>query len=202
MAKVQAARQRAIETSRQVEYVLGCVPLRYDHTQLDRVLGCLIGGAVGDAFGYTIEFQRLADILQQYGRAGLQEPVFQGGRLVVSDDTQMTLFTAQALTGACDNGTLLNTEHIIHAVNMAYLEWLRTQRSPFSALQTQNSLLHYRELWAARAPGNTCLSALSAGGGGSPEQPMNNSKATPNNSRIGCDRGCTPARIGDSGAVG
>jgi ADP-ribosyl-[dinitrogen reductase] hydrolase len=49
VAKVRSARPGAIETSRQEEYVLACAPLPYDHTYLDRVLGCLIGGPVGDA---------------------------------------------------------------------------------------------------------------------------------------------------------
>jgi ADP-ribosyl-[dinitrogen reductase] hydrolase len=138
--------------------------------------GCLIGGAVGDAFGYTIEFQKLTEIRRQHGPDGLREPVFQGGRLVVSDDTQMTLFTAQALGVACRDGATSATQHIIQAINTEYLDWLRTQRSPFSIRHAEDSLLRYRELWVPRAPGNTCLSALSAGGGGSPERPINNSK--------------------------
>ncbi len=60
---------------------------------LDRVLGCLLGGAVGDAFGYAVEFDSLAKIRECFGEQGLTRPVFQDGRLVVSDDTQILVHT-------------------------------------------------------------------------------------------------------------
>jgi ADP-ribosyl-[dinitrogen reductase] hydrolase len=58
------------------------------------VLGCLLGGAVGDAFGYEVEFDSLAVIRAEYGDLGIREAVLHDGRLVVSDDTQMTLIHA------------------------------------------------------------------------------------------------------------
>jgi ADP-ribosyl-[dinitrogen reductase] hydrolase len=54
---------------------------------------CLYGGAIGDAFGYEIEFSSIGSIKSRYGKAGLQQPVFHNGKLIVSDDTKMTLFT-------------------------------------------------------------------------------------------------------------
>ena len=49
-----------------------------------RVLGCILGGALGDAFGYAIEFDRWDAICRQYGLRGLREPVLQRGQLVQS----------------------------------------------------------------------------------------------------------------------
>ena len=63
----------------------------------DRVMGCLFGGPVGDAFGYTVEFSSLTDIRRRFGPEGIQEPVLDDDKLVVSDDTQMTLFTLEGL---------------------------------------------------------------------------------------------------------
>ena len=66
---------------------------------LDKVKGCLIGGAVGDALGYPIEFMSYEKILSRYGDSGLTEFLLdpESGKALISDDTQMTLFTANGL---------------------------------------------------------------------------------------------------------
>lgn len=167
--KVRKARPGAIETTEQEGYVRSVRPLAWDHERLDRVLGCLFGGAVGDGFGYVIEFDRLSKIRARYGDAGLTKPVLSKGKLIVSDDTQMTLFTAVALadTSLDDLGT-------IEALRSAYLDWHRTQSEIFSPAEV--GLLRHQVLWALRAPGKTCLSALAAGGWGSLEHRINDSK--------------------------
>lgn len=56
--------------------------------------GCLLGGAVGDALGYAVEFDKLNGIKAKYGPRGinkLPKPA------LISDDTQMTMFTAEGL---------------------------------------------------------------------------------------------------------
>ena len=67
----------------------------------DRVLGCLLGGAVGDALGYPVEFLSEPEILRQYGPAGIQTLAQAGSPARVSDDTQMTLFAANAWIYGC-----------------------------------------------------------------------------------------------------
>ena len=37
----------------------------------DRFRGCLIGGAAGDALGYTVEFLREGQIFRRYGERGI-----------------------------------------------------------------------------------------------------------------------------------
>ena len=68
-------------------------------SKLDKIRGCLFGGAVGDALGYPVEFMGEKAIFSQYGNRGIQEyeldPV--SGKALISDDTQMTLFTANGL---------------------------------------------------------------------------------------------------------
>ena len=64
---------------------------------LGRYCGCLLGGAAGDALGYPVEFLSLADIREQYGPAGITEYALQENVAQISDDTQMTLFTANGL---------------------------------------------------------------------------------------------------------
>ena len=39
----------------------------------DRIRGCLVGGAIGDALGYAVEFQREPQIFSRYGKDGITE---------------------------------------------------------------------------------------------------------------------------------
>ena len=38
---------------------------------LDRVKGSLVGGAIGDALGYTVEFDSYSEILRRFGDKGI-----------------------------------------------------------------------------------------------------------------------------------
>jgi hypothetical protein len=68
---------------------------------LSHVRGCLLGGAVGDALGADIEFDDLPRIRRQFGPAGLADYATAYGREgAITDDTQMTLFTAEGLIRA------------------------------------------------------------------------------------------------------
>ena len=60
---------------------------------LSKFKGCLIGGAVGDALGYAVEFMPASTIFQKYGKKGITEYELRHGVAEISDDTQMTLFT-------------------------------------------------------------------------------------------------------------
>ena len=66
-----------------------------------RVRGCLLGGALGDALGAAIEFDSLEEIRARYGPQGLERLAPAYGRVgAITDDTQMTLFTAEGLIRA------------------------------------------------------------------------------------------------------
>ena len=145
--------------------------------ELDRFLGCLIGGAAGDALGYPVEFMSEGEIFSRFGRGGISKYALSDGAARISDDTQMTLFTAQGLLDA-DAGPL-NEESLPQyalSINRAYLDWFKTQTERFEEQEKNAGLLGVKELFSRRAPGNSCLSALRMGGGGTPESPINNSK--------------------------
>lgn len=136
----------------------------------DRAVGCLVAGAVGDALGAPIEFDSLDRIRAQHGPAGLAGfvPAY-GRRGAITDDTQMTLFTAEALIGRAPADRP-------DALRAAYLRWLSTQGSGPSG---GDGLLAVPELHSLRAPGNTCLSALRRtreGARGTVADPINDSK--------------------------
>ena len=64
----------------------------------DKMRGCIFAGALGDALGYAVEFSPYSVITQRYGENGIQELELTGGKAVISDDTQMTLFTMEGMT--------------------------------------------------------------------------------------------------------
>ena len=145
----------------------------------DRIRGSLIGGAVGDALGYPVEFiYSFGEIQKRYSERGIirldsrqhwSEDAGQAGKAVVSDDTQMTLFTANGLLNAKQRGISPKD-----GVGEAYIEWYLTQIG--------KKLPKYRDCWLSdvpelnhrRAPGNTCMSSLDDIYRG--KDPMNNSK--------------------------
>lgn len=133
--------------------------------------GCLLGGALGDALGAPIEFDSLAEIREVHGPCGvtgLVEPE-------LTDDTQLTLFTAEALVRARGQGPAALAREGWHA----YLRWLSTQGEPVPAdpgAPMDGWLLGVARLHVRRAPGNTCLAALRSGRMGTPGQAINGSK--------------------------
>ena len=183
IAAVRAQRQGAIETPAQERYVRhlpGPVPPARDARDA-KTLGCVLGGAVGDAFGYAIEFDRWPAIQRKHGPRGLQQPVLHGGELVVSDDTQMTLFTLEALHLCLPTQDKVATDAMLRpfmaACQRAYLRWGHTQGVRVSDLHDDGTWLYQSPaMRQRRAPGNTCLSALQAGATGTGEHPINDSK--------------------------
>lgn len=147
---------------------------------LDRFKGCLMGGAIGDALGYAVEFQREPEIFKAYGPAGITRYDLREGLARISDDTQMTLFTATGLLYGQARGVLHTpNDDTVTCIRRAYLDWFATQTRayPLPASCKRTSWLADRaELFSRRAPGGTCLSALQEGGRGTIEQPVNNSK--------------------------
>ncbi|MBA3597844.1 MAG: ADP-ribosylglycohydrolase family protein [Methylibium sp.] len=140
---------------------------RQGEERLGRFVGCLLGGAVGDACGAPVEFMSRAEILELHGARGLRTYVEAYGRRgAITDDTQMTLFTAKGLLRAWVRRTLRGIGPVFAAVtDRAYGRWMLTQgeRAGFDAEPSKllnGWLIREPELHARRAPGNTCLAAL------------------------------------------
>ncbi|MET8004827.1 ADP-ribosylglycohydrolase family protein [Nonomuraea glycinis] len=132
-----------------------------------RVRGCVLGGAVGDALGAPIEFESLARIRALHGRAGVTGLVadWRGKTGLVTDDTQLTLFTLEGLIRADVRATLKGICHHPSVLRSAYLRWLDTQRygAPPAGQGEHHRTGWLREqgwLYSRRAPGNACLSGL------------------------------------------
>jgi ADP-ribosylglycohydrolase len=127
----------------------------------DRVLGCLLGGALGDALGAPVEFWSSERIRQECQFQRLTDrflPTTYGDELgLITDDTQMTLFTFETLL-RCQQDSSLDPIRELHE---AYLRWRGTQVLPEPPAGAAG-LAAESWLYARRAPGNTCMSALDA----------------------------------------
>lgn len=132
--------------------------------RLERIKGCLLGGAVGDALGAPLEFLEWPAIEAKFGPQGIIDfaPAY-GNTGAISDETQMMLFTAEGLLRAVVLGSLRQACHVPSIVHRALLRWLMTQDYPSAIpIVTDGWLIKQVELWSRRSPDTTCLNALKA----------------------------------------
>jgi ADP-ribosylglycohydrolase/protein-tyrosine phosphatase len=172
---VRSARTDAVENLEQEKFVERFQSVWRSAAPLvpsaSRFVACLLGGAVGDALGYPVEFLRTAsDIERVIGPAAPEHlPSRSGKPAIVSDDTQMTLFTAEGLIRALHHPSGQGTAPTEVVIQNAYHRWLSTQTGKgageWKDPRVRGWLLDVPELHAERAPGNTCLSALTASWG-------------------------------------
>lgn len=125
----------------------------------DRIMAGFLGGAIGDALGEPVEFLRTEERLQRWGSEGVQDFVHPSRRGRFTDDTQMTLFTAEGLILHADSG-----EPLLSTLHRAYLRWLLTQevpaRIPAALYRDEGFLLDAVILHQRMGPGRTCLQSL------------------------------------------
>lgn len=151
----------------------------FDSGIRNKFLGCLLGGAIGDAFGAPVEFMSREQILAKCGKDGVTSLLPAYGKIgAITDDTQMTLFTAEGLLRAYVRGYHKGITSWLSCIGHAYQRWLRTQS--YDSLHnlsvgSDGILWKTKELHDQRAPGNTCLKALCASSGFA-EFATNNSK--------------------------
>lgn len=149
-------------------------------------IACLLGGAIGDALGAPIEFLKIDEIYSKHGENGVTDYVeFENNTGEFTDDTQLTLFTAEALLRAEHRAVLRGVGGALPKMaHYSYLRWLHTQNIGINATNIQLSdndltsgwLVKQKELYKKRYPGNTCIETLSSGIMGTIENPINNSK--------------------------
>ena len=157
-----------------VTEVTGSIP-----PALSLYIGCLTGGAVGDALGYPVEFLSEKSIFRQFGTNGIKTLKDAGHPAVISDDTQMILFASNGYIYRQSHPQIWETTSLMDSIWLAYEEWLGTQGDTSRMDKDAPKMWLYREpgLHVRRAPGNTCLNAIrSSRNGGTIKKPVNNSK--------------------------
>lgn len=156
--------------------------------ELDQFIGCMIGGAAGDALGFLIESDSMDEIRAKYGPFGLRTVLkldSNGRRALVSDDTQISMFTADGLLWAAH-------EQISPKIGLyhAYMRWYYTQtekiiRPEFKKWITkqpheqvwQYDIMAEKDLYNRRSPSTTTMSVLATGRLCGQDIKLNNSKS-------------------------
>ncbi len=130
--------------------------IREREINLDKIRGSLAGGAVGDALGYAVEFWGEEQIFGKYGERGITEYELDSftGKALISDDTQMSLFTANGLLVGDTRGAMRGIQGWPrHYVAQAYQDWLYTQECPFDKQKIQDRRGNYScRSWLADVP--------------------------------------------------
>ena len=135
-----------------------------DMNRLERIKGCLLGGAVGDALGAPVEFLEWSVIEARFGPQGIIDfvPAY-GITAAITDDTQMMLFTAEGLLRAYVRGSSRGACHVPDVIHHSLLRWLITQgHAAAIPVDRDGWLFEQPALWSRRTPGTTCLTALKA----------------------------------------
>lgn len=126
-----------------------------------------------------------AEIHEQFGEFGIRDYHLAYGRLgAITDDTQMTLFTAEGLIRGVVRGHMRGMASIPSVIHHALFRWLLSQDiepgssgDPIrSKIDRSHGLILDRRLWSRRAPGSTCISSLHGAKDGFGEYARNNSK--------------------------
>lgn len=156
----------------------------------ERVRGAVLAGAVGGAIGSQVESKTLAEIRSQFGENGvggmsaLEEPAGS-----IGDDTQLTIFTLEALVRGFQQWADEARCPRIDAALCAYWRWLHTQGEAPKGIPTEayldGWLVHEPVLTVRRSPSFWCLTALSSGRKGTPASPINHSSRVGPLGRVG-----------------
>lgn len=166
---------------------------------LDPISGCIFGGAIGDALGYPVEFMKYSGIVHEYGDEGITEfDMRRSGKAEISDDTQMTLYTANALLYGETRGALRGIAGPMSGyIFAAYKNWYNSQiGKDIPEYEKTSWVYNYEPMRERRAPGNTCLAAIaSSRGEGSTENAINDSKGCGGVMRV-APIGCYYAKYG------
>lgn len=127
-----------------------------------RVRGLLCASALGDALGYPLELLSAEQIAERVPKPW--DSAF--GELLVSDDTQLTCFTLDALTEVLEWNNEGAAADELACLWLAYLRWFRgigevlPESAPFSL---DREIDGSAELTARRGPGAATLRALGSG---------------------------------------
>lgn len=152
-----------------------------DISRRERVLGCMLGGAAADALAGPVEFLTWHQIADRFGDDGIDSFVpLQGTLGAITDDTQTTLFMAEALLRVRTQGANWKPIRPTYILTNALRRWLRTQKhigpDPEHFDTAPGWLMDIKELWIDRAPDKVTLQAVKKQYIGTPETRSNDSK--------------------------
>ena len=144
--------------------------------KLDSYLGCLLGLAVGDAMGYTVDGQSWQEIVTNYGPNGLLGYDLVNGYADVTSYTQLAAFTCNGLLIALTRGQMTGKMlPLFRYVGLSSREWAASQRPWGRPGTTFCWLLQQPEMCRRRCMDTRMLDALSRDTLGTMEDRLNSS---------------------------
>lgn len=131
--------------------------------------GCLLGLAVGDAMGLTVDTKTYEEICADYGPAGLLGYDLVNGFAEISSYTQVAAFACNGLLLCLSRGQSAYMRY----VTLALKEWAHTQHLPRDPQRRSCWLCHVPQLRTRKSMDARTLDALTRDVLGTPEKPAN-----------------------------
>lgn len=136
--------------------------------------GCLLGLAVGDAMGYTVDSRTLSEIREDYGPNGLLGYDLVNGYADTTSYTQLAAFTCNSLLLGITRGQLQGRmAPFVRYIGLGFREWLAGQRLWGRPEKTFCWLLQQPELCRRHCMDTRMQDTLSRNPLGTPEEPVN-----------------------------
>ena len=134
--------------------------------------GCLLGLAVGDAMGYTVDSRSWPEIQEDYGPNGLLGYDLVNGYADVTSYTQLAAFTANGLLLGLTRGQMTGRmAPFVRYIALSSKEWAMSQRSWGRPDQSHCWLMRKTELCRRHCMDTRMLEVLERDNLGSPEEP-------------------------------
>lgn len=142
--------------------------------QLDAYRGCLLGLAVGDAMGYTVDGLRWPEIQEDYGPHGLMGYDLVNGYAEITSYTQIAAFTCNGLllgiTWGQMRGKMLP---YVRYIALSDREWCAAQRPWGRPERTYCYLMQQPEICRRHCMDTRMMDTIQHGTAGTPEEPVN-----------------------------
>ena len=136
--------------------------------------GAMLGLAVGDAMGYTVDAKTWAEIREDYGPNGLLGYDLVNGYADVTSYTQLAAFTCNGLLLGMTRGQLQGKmAPFVRYVGLSHREWAASQRPWGRPEKTFCWLIHQKEMCRRHCMDTWMLDTLSRPKLGTPEEPTN-----------------------------
>ena len=136
---------------------------------LSAFTGCLLGLAVGDAMGVTVDTKKYDEICQMYGPAGLLGYDLVNGFAQISSYTQLAAYSCNGLIMGLARGQTTPIQHI----TLALKEWAQVQNLPREPQRRLCWLSHMSQMRVRRSMDPRTLDALTRDMLGTPQSPAN-----------------------------
>ncbi len=136
--------------------------------------GCLLGMAVGDAMGYTVDNRSWQEIREDYGPNGLLGYDLVNGYAEITSYTQLAAFTCNGLLFGLTRGQMQGKmAPFVRYIGLSHREWAAGQRMWGRPQRTFCWLLQHKQMCRRHCMDTWMLDTLSKETLGTPEEPVN-----------------------------